>query len=164
MKTKEFYLSALIVMFLSSGCASIVNRGKYENIFVETNPAGAEATAGNTTIITPETLNLTRSLSVNIDVSSNRYIQKMLKKSSRTLLSSGGNEPVSDSGGEGHSVFTQAFLAGLQEMDNEIFTAEQLFYRQIKERVAGSAEQTPEYSVIRNSGHKGGDFVFKKSN
>jgi hypothetical protein len=28
--------------------------------------------------------------------------------------------------------------------------------------VAGSSEQTPEYNIIRNSGHEGGDFVFRK--
>jgi hypothetical protein len=30
--------------------------------------------------------------------------------------------------------------------------------------VAGSSDQTPEYNIIRNSGHEGGDFVFKRKN
>jgi uncharacterized caspase-like protein len=103
---------------------------------------------------------MTRGISIN--VGSNRYLQKMLKKSSRTLLASGGNEPVSDVGGGGHSVFAEALIRGLLDMEPKVFTAEQLYYEYIKERVAGSAEQTPEYSVIRNSGHEGGDFVFRK--
>ena len=40
------------------------------------------------------------------------------------------------------------------------FTAQELFYEHIKEQVAGNAEQVPEYSTIKNSGHNGGDFVF----
>ena len=47
-------------------------------------------------------------------------------------------------------------------MDQVAFTAEELFYRFVKQSVAGNAEQTPEYSIIRNSGHDGGDFVFVK--
>ena len=91
-----------------------------------------------------------------------RYLQKMQSKKSRTLLASGGNEPVSDIGGEGHSVFAKAFLVGLQSMEKKEFTAEELYSMYIKEMVAGSSEQTPEYNIIRNSGHEGGDFVFLK--
>lgn len=92
----------------------------------------------------------------------NKFLQKMMKRNSRTLLASGGNEPVSDSGGDGHSIFAQAILDGLQDMESNIFTAEELFYEHIKEIVAGSSEQIPEYNTIRNSGHKGGDFIFRK--
>jgi TRAP-type mannitol/chloroaromatic compound transport system substrate-binding protein len=93
-----------------------------------------------------------------------RYLEKMFKKSSRTLLASGGNEPVSDSGGAGHSIFAAAFIDGLRDMENVLFTAEELFYEYIKERVAGNAEQVPEYNTIRNSGHDGGDFIFVRKN
>ncbi len=93
-----------------------------------------------------------------------RYLKKMQEKKSRTLLASGGNEPVSDVGGIGHSVFAAALLHGLKQMGKNIFTAEELFYEHVKERVAGNADQTPEYNVIRNSGHDGGDFVFKRKN
>jgi len=89
-----------------------------------------------------------------------RFLDKMKKRSSRTLMSSGGNEPVSDGGGEGHSIFARAFISALKNPEVREFTAEQLFYDQIKERVAGTAEQVPEYNIIKNSGHEGGDFVF----
>ena len=89
-----------------------------------------------------------------------KYLKKMLNKSSRTLMASGGNEPVADTGGKGHSIFARVFLNGLNTFEQKIFSAEELFYSYIKESVAGRAEQTPEYSIIRNSGHDGGDFLF----
>ncbi len=92
------------------------------------------------------------------------YLKKMQAKKSRTLLASGENEPVSDIGGEGNSVFAKAFLAGLTNMDLNGFTAEELYIQYIKEMVAGSSDQTPEYNIIRNSGHEGRDFVFKRKN
>src|SRR3989338_5443550 len=89
------------------------------------------------------------------------FLKKMRAKPSRTLMASGGNEPVSDSGGSGHSVFADTFLKALREVDKTTFTAEELFHSFIKERVAGKSEQTPEYNTIKNSGHDGVDFVFQ---
>lgn len=90
------------------------------------------------------------------------FIKRMLEKTSRTLMSSGGNEPVVDSGGSGHSVFAEAFLKGFREIDEKVFTADEIFYGVIRERVIGKADQTPQYNNLRNSGHEGGDFVFIK--
>jgi len=90
------------------------------------------------------------------------FIRRMLEKTSRTLMSSGGNEPVVDGGGSGHSVFAEALLKGFREIDEKVFTADEIFYGVIRERVIGKAEQTPQYNNIRNSGHEGGDFVFIK--
>lgn len=90
------------------------------------------------------------------------YLQRLMDKPSRILIASGGNEPVSDSGGSGHSIFADVFLRALQNPFEQRFTAEELMARQIKEAVAGRSSQTPEYKVIRNSGHDGGDFVFEK--
>lgn len=89
-----------------------------------------------------------------------RFLQKMLAGKSRTLMASGGNEPVSDGGGDGHSVFGRVFLTGLAQMDKSTFTASELFRDFVQERVAGKANQTPEYNPLRNSGHESGDFVF----
>jgi formylglycine-generating enzyme required for sulfatase activity len=83
---------------------------------------------------------------------------------SRILIASGGNEPVADSGANGHSVFANAMLRGLNGIESTEFTAAELFNRFILEQVAGRASQTPEYGVIRNSGHDSGDFVFSKGN
>lgn len=92
-----------------------------------------------------------------------KYLQKVLEKSSRVLIASGGNEPVIDAGGRGgHSVFADSFLNAMSKPFDKVFTAEELMSRHLKESVSGRAEQLPEYKVIRNSGHEGGDFVFRK--
>lgn len=89
-----------------------------------------------------------------------RFLQKMQAGRSRTLMASGGNEPVADGGGDGHSVFARVFLTGLTKMERHKFTGAELFRDFVQERVAGKADQTPEYNPLRNSGHESGDFVF----
>jgi hypothetical protein len=89
-----------------------------------------------------------------------RFLQKMHAGRSRTLMASGGNEPVADGGGDGHSVFARVFLTGLTKMERNSFTGAELFRDFVQERVAGKADQTPEYNPLRNSGHESGDFVF----
>jgi len=106
----------------------------------------------------------TLSRKVTVDLSANNsrfnYINKMLNKKARVLIASGGSEPVVDNNGSGHSVFAEAFITALNCIDKYVFTAEELFVNQLKEPVAGNAFQTPEYKMIRDSGHNGGDFVF----
>ena len=97
-----------------------------------------------------------------LDRGRNEFLKKMSQRGSRTLMASGGNEPVSDGGGGDHSIFAQSLINGLQQTSQKIFTAEELFSRHIKESVAGKSDQVPEYSIIRNSGHDGGDFIFIK--
>lgn len=89
------------------------------------------------------------------------YLKKMEERPSRTLMASGGNEPVSDSGGGNNSVFAAAFLKAMKESEKAQFTAEEIFHSRIKAIVAGKSDQVPEYTSIRNSGDEGGDFVFK---
>ncbi|MFL6207900.1 MAG: caspase domain-containing protein [Pyrinomonadaceae bacterium] len=91
-----------------------------------------------------------------------QFLQRMAAGHSRTLMASGGDEPVADSGGSGHSVFADALLRGLREMDKGQFTAAELFRNYVEESVAGRAQQTPEYNPLRNSGHESGDFIFVK--
>jgi len=89
-----------------------------------------------------------------------RYLEKMRSGTSRILMASGGNEPVADGGGSGHSVFAKALLDGLREMKEQAFAADELFHQYVKERVAGKSNQTPQYYYLLNSGHEAGDFVF----
>jgi hypothetical protein len=98
--------------------------------------------------------------SLNVPAERERYLEKMRSSMARILMASGGDEPVADGGGGGHSVFARALLDGLRGMNELIFTAEELFHQYIRERVAGKADQTPEYSPLRSSGHEAGDFVF----
>jgi len=90
------------------------------------------------------------------------YLSKMIERRSRILISSGGNEPVMDEGGSGHSVFAKFFIKSLTNQKSNIFTSQDLFINGLRECVAGSSGQVPEYHIIRNSGHAGGDFVFNR--
>ncbi len=108
---------------------------------------------------------LSRSTDVRLQTDqSNRaaYLAKLSNRPSRVLIASGGNEPVSDRGGGGHSVFARALLDGLSQHRERVFSAEELFVGDIRERVGGSASQLPEYKIIRDSGHEGGDFIFMR--
>src|ERR687887_479209 len=89
----------------------------------------------------------------------NTYLARIVQKRSRTVLTSGGLEPVSDSGGgKEHSVFAQAFLTVLQE-NSDVLDGQQLF-NLVRRPVVLNASQTPEYTDMRYAGHEGGDFLF----
>jgi len=90
----------------------------------------------------------------------NTFLSRMVRSRSRTLMASGGDEPVSDSGTGGHSVFAYAVLTALEQTDEKIFTAGDLFYSSVRQQVAGRSRQIPKYDIIRNSNHENGDFVF----
>jgi TPR repeat protein/uncharacterized caspase-like protein len=91
------------------------------------------------------------------------FLAKMRNSKSRNLMSSGGDEPVADSGAGGHSVFAGAVLESLSRIEDDEFTAANLFHRLIQPVVAGRSDQLPQYSFIRHSGHDAGDFVFSRS-
>lgn len=107
---------------------------------------------------------LTRGLEASLPAPSERqrYLQKIWASKSRTLMASGGNEPVADGGGGNHSIFANALLRGLAQMERDQFTAGELFREFVAESVGGRANQTPEYNPLRNSGHENGDFIFSK--
>jgi ankyrin repeat protein len=87
------------------------------------------------------------------------YLTRMSKKKARVVLSSGGLEPVLDSGGENnHSVFASAFISTLNE-NNKVLDGASLFTK-VREKVGWNADQIPEYAVIHKAGHEGGDFLF----
>jgi tetratricopeptide (TPR) repeat protein len=89
-----------------------------------------------------------------------RYLARMLSSRSRTIMASGGDEPVSDGGSDGHSVFAYELLQSLEHADEGMFTAGDLFSIHLKQRVGGNSQQQPRYDIIRASGHEEGDFVF----
>lgn len=87
------------------------------------------------------------------------YLSRMAQKKARVVLSSGGLEPVADSGGAvGHSVFASAFMATLRD-DTGVLDGASLFSK-IRRPVMVNSDQTPEYADIRKAGHDGGDFLF----
>jgi len=99
---------------------------------------------------------------VHIIKKSPSYFAKIAKKKARLVLSSGGLEPVIDSGGkENHSVFASAFIEALKK-NYDIMDGTQLFSK-MRRPVTLNSDQTPEYSDIRKAGHDGGDFIFVKT-
>lgn len=91
------------------------------------------------------------------------YIAYKLPKRARLLISSGGDEPVLDTGGGANSVFANAFVSEL-ETNQAILAAPELFSRIAKRVEAGAAQnkfiQKPEFKSIKGAGHEIGDFFF----
>jgi hypothetical protein len=87
------------------------------------------------------------------------YYTKIAQKKARIVLSSGGSEPVVDSGGsKNHSIFASALITVLKE-NHGIFDGTDLFMK-IRRMVVLGSDQTPEYCDVRKAGHDGGDFLF----
>jgi hypothetical protein len=105
------------------------------------------------------TLNRTLELTT---LQSRRALDRIFEQKSRSLMSSGGDEPVADGGAPGHSIFSYGFTRGLGQMDQDRFTATDLFTI-VRRIVAGKSAQLPEYKPIRDSGDEGGDFAFFRS-
>ena len=95
---------------------------------------------------------------VNIAKKNSNFIEKIVNKKARTVLTSGGLEPVSDVGGDGNSVFASAFLRILSE-NQGVIDGSNLF-NILRDKVVTNSDQTPEYGNIRKTGHDGGDFLF----
>jgi len=88
---------------------------------------------------------------------------------SRTVLTSGGNEPVAGDGPGGGSVFATRF-AELLEHNTQVLNASALYdalsdaMSQSNARLVtqgrASTQQLPRYSILANTGHLNGDFLF----
>ena len=88
-------------------------------------------------------------------------LQRLIDKKSRRVLTSGGEEPVLDSGSGGkHSVFAEALISILESNDR-VLEATELFSK-LRPKVMNNSSQTPEYSTIHEAGDDGGDFLFVK--
>jgi hypothetical protein len=92
------------------------------------------------------------------------YIRRMERAPSRTLMASGSDEPVSDSGSQGHSVFAALLLDVMQSRSGQAFTGDDLF-ASIRKSVLARSGQSPQYSLLRDSIRPSasldtGDFVF----
>ena len=91
------------------------------------------------------------------------WILAMSQARARTVLTSGGVAPVLDGGGDGHSVFSRAFLDTLRKSDGII--EGHSVYREVLSRVQTKArslnvQQVPEYAPARYAGHEAGEFFF----
>ena len=111
---------------------------------------------------------LTRGVDDNINSSGGAtgFIQRMMAAPSRNILSSGGNEPVADTGPGEHSIFAAALLSALSGQPGPFFTAADLA-DPVKRSVRAHSGQIPEYTRIGNSMPRNfpidiGDFVFER--
>lgn len=103
---------------------------------------------------------LVRGVTVSIPPGDDRvaWLKRLSVKRARTVLASGGVEPVLDGGGDGHSVFAKAFMDALMENDS-VLDGQSLFVK-LRRPVVVNSSQVPEYADIRQAGHDGGDFLF----
>ena len=86
-------------------------------------------------------------------------LKRLSTKRSRTVLTSGGLEPVLDSiGNSKHSVFAEEFLSLLNT--NKVVLDAASLSQIIRLKVISNSSQTPEYGPIYEAGHDGGDFLF----
>ena len=84
----------------------------------------------------------------------------LLERRSVLVLTSGGEEPVSDEGKEGHSIFAWSLIDTLKHLDQSGtgFTV----YEQVREKVTKEYPQKPEYGAVLSAGHQaGGDFLWQ---
>ncbi len=89
-----------------------------------------------------------------------KWVKLMAKSRSRTVLSSGGIQPVFDEGEGNHSIFANAFLRALKQ--NDTILQGYALYRQVTKDVSTNSSniQTPEYAPIKHAGHETGQFFF----
>lgn len=92
-----------------------------------------------------------------------KRLVKLAKLPSRTVLTSGGEQPVLDVGGGGHSIFARAFIEVLSS--NERVLDGSALYNALFEQVRRAAakykvEQDPRYSALADAGHMNGEFLF----
>lgn len=92
-----------------------------------------------------------------------QWLKIMSQTKARTVLTSGGVQPVLDSAGGDHSIFTKAFIDVLQKNGAllEGFRLYSEVYKQVKEMAANlSVDQDPQYAPIKYAGHEAGEFFF----
>lgn len=85
-----------------------------------------------------------------------KITDKLLQKKSRKAMTSGLNSTVPD-----ESVFVKYLISELKNNTQEFIRAGDL-YGGIRESVMANTENNPQYEVIKNSDHEGGEFIFIK--
>ena len=88
-----------------------------------------------------------------------RFYARKAASRSRVVLTSGGKEPVMDSGHSGHSVFGYFFLKILRDYDRPYLIPTQIFV-EVGPLVANNAPQTPQWGALRDAMDEGGEIVF----
>ncbi|WP_319244741.1 caspase family protein [uncultured Propionivibrio sp.] len=86
--------------------------------------------------------------------------EEVLKRRSVVVFSSGGDEPVSDEGKEGHSIFAWSLIKTLNEIRTT--TAGHDVWRLVRGTVTKDYSQEPQYGAVLSAGHvEGGEYLFQ---
>ncbi len=84
---------------------------------------------------------------------------EILRRRSVLVFSSGADEPVSDEGKEGHSIFAWNLIRTLQASGS--ITPGAQIWSQVSKGVSKEYPQQPQYGAVVSAGHaEGGDFLF----
>ena len=103
---------------------------------------------------------LTQEYDINAE-SSNLSQDEIRNQRSVMVMSSGGEEPVMDGGGDGHSVFAGKMISAMQNIKVGDTGAD--LFKTVKQQVVEVSPQTPQYGAILSAGHeKGGDYIFER--
>jgi len=87
---------------------------------------------------------------------------EILKRRSVLVMSSGGDEPVSDEGKDGHSIFAWSLIHALSRTEGG--TVGYDLYRQVRDQVRTEYPQEPNYGAVLSAGHsEGGDYLLEAS-
>lgn len=85
--------------------------------------------------------------------------EEILRRRSVLVFSSGADEPVSDEGKEGHSIFAWNLIRTLQASGS--ITPGAQIWSQVSKGVSKEYPQQPQYGAVVSAGHaEGGDFLF----
>lgn len=88
--------------------------------------------------------------------------QEVLRKRSVLVMSSGGEEPVSDEGRDGHSIFAWHLLRVLGGVSGVAIGFD--IYSAVRAGVSKDFPQAPQYGAVLSAGHEmGGEYLFEAS-
>ncbi|MDM4764733.1 YDG domain-containing protein [Pelomonas sp. SE-A7] len=86
---------------------------------------------------------------------------QLLARKSVVVMSSGGNEPVSDEGKQGHSPFAWSLMNTLKQVSN--WQVGGNVFERVRFAVAREMPQRPRYGASASAGHQtGGDYLFEQ--
>lgn len=95
------------------------------------------------------------------DNKTSKAIDELLVKRAVTMMSSGGDEPVADTGKDGHSVFAWNLMQKMREVGT--WSSGGTVFEAVRIGVESELPQTPQYGASLAAGHEtGADFLFEK--
>ncbi len=84
----------------------------------------------------------------------------ILARRSVVVMSSGGEEPVSDEGFDGHSIFAWSLMSSIKKVGR--FEAGSVVFDATRAKVTETYPQVPQYGAAVSAGHAaGGDYLFE---